>query len=519
MRYLILSLSFFLLRLSLCAQYVQVFKADSVKVTGPDSCELIIMNHTQGVPGFLYNRGRGRTEFLRAFVALSGTNSYLVGPDTLTTPGNNYWLGYVANTYNANSGNVGVHRTSPAAMLDLPGAFNIDDTSSYRLTGTPVLRMDGLVSGTYSNLYVGPATGAGNTGQYCTYLGPVAGGDQVAGSNNTIAGAYSGAYNMAPSTPAGRSTFVGAFAAENNSGADLTAIGIEAMDQEGGSSTIAVGNAASQYSGGKVNCVFIGDLTGISADLSHTALSTYIGGMAGAVETGAQGNNTLIGSSTSVVNTPTVPTTYATDATAVGYQATVRASNTMVFGDASVHNWLFNSHAATRSGAALIVGYSSLNGNGAYLSASGVWTNASDRGKKEHFTAIDEDDLLAQIAALPVTRWNYIGSPGKHIGPMAQDFQRIFQLSQEDKTISTIDPSGIALAGIQGLRRRLLQNQRTAEVRQEQLKTLADKIAEQNAELQDLLTKLSQQDTEFDQQDTEIQNIANRLKTANASQP
>jgi hypothetical protein len=517
MKYLILFLSFSLLRLSLTAQYVQVFKADSVKITGKDSCELIIENHTQGIPGFLYNKGRGRTEFRRAFVSLSDS-TYQVGPDTLTMPGSNYWRGYVTKIYNANSGNVGIHRTAPVAMLDLPGAFNIDDTSSYQFTSTPVLRMDGLISNTYSNLYLGPATGAANTGRYCTYLGPVAGGDQVAGDNNTVTGAYAGAYNMTPSTPAGRSTFVGAFAAENNSGADLTAVGIEAADQEGGSSTIAVGNAATQYSSGKVNCVFIGDLTATSADLSRTSLSTYIGGMAGAVETGAQNNNTLIGASTSIVNAPTVPPSFASDATAVGYQATVRASNTIVFGDASVRTWLFNTHATTRTGAALIAGYNSLNGNGAYLSASGVWTNASDRAKKEHFTAVDVSELLGQIAILPVTRWNYTGLPEKHIGPMAQDFQRIFELGQDDKTISTIDPSGIALAGIQGLYHRWQQARSTAGEQQEQLRGLAEKIATQNAELAALLAKLNEQDKEFDQQDTDIQDIANRSTTVATSQ-
>ena len=519
MKYLILFLSFSFLGLSLSAQYVQVFKADSVKITGPDSCELIIENHTQGIPGFLYNTGRGRTAFRHAFIPIGGaTNSYLVGPDTLIAPGGNYWLGYVAGIYNANSGNVGIHRTAPIAMLDLPGAFNIDDTSSYQLTGTPVLKMNGLASGTYSNLYVGPGTGTGNTGNYCTYLGPVAGGDQVAGSYNTIAGAYAGAYNMAPSTAAGRSTFVGAFTAENNSGADLTALGIEAMDEEGGSSTIAVGNAATQYSGGKVNCIFVGDLTGTSADLSHTNLSTYIGGMAGAVETGAQNSNTLIGASTSVVTTPTIPASYSSDATAVGYQATVRASNTMVFGDASTHSWLFNSHATTRTGAALIVGYNSLTGNGAYLSSSGVWTNASDRGKKEHFTAVDEDGLLAQIDVLPITRWSYIGQEGKHIGPMAQDFYQLFAVGHDDKTISTIDPSGIALAGIQGLYHRWRQARSTADAQQEQLRTLAEKIAAQNTQLEQLLIKMREQDTEFDRQDTELQDITSRLTTKTAAQ-
>lgn len=65
------------------AQQVYTIKADSVKMTNSSSAaELIIENHTQAVPGFLYNKGRGRTEFRRALVQLSDS-SYSVGGDTI----------------------------------------------------------------------------------------------------------------------------------------------------------------------------------------------------------------------------------------------------------------------------------------------------------------------------------------------------------------------------------------------------------------------------------------------------
>jgi hypothetical protein len=65
------------------AQYVYTIKADSVKITNScDTAELIIENHTQNVPGFLYNKGRGRTEFRRGAVKLNDS-MYLVGGDTL----------------------------------------------------------------------------------------------------------------------------------------------------------------------------------------------------------------------------------------------------------------------------------------------------------------------------------------------------------------------------------------------------------------------------------------------------
>ena len=72
------------------AQYVYTIKADSVKITNScDTAELIIENHTQNVPGFLYNKGRGRTEFRRVLQNLSDS-TFLIGGDTLKL--SNIWL-------------------------------------------------------------------------------------------------------------------------------------------------------------------------------------------------------------------------------------------------------------------------------------------------------------------------------------------------------------------------------------------------------------------------------------------
>jgi hypothetical protein len=56
--------------------------ADTVLLTSCDSSELIIQNHTQNIPGFLFNTGNGRTIFKRGLQQL-GNGSFLVGADTL----------------------------------------------------------------------------------------------------------------------------------------------------------------------------------------------------------------------------------------------------------------------------------------------------------------------------------------------------------------------------------------------------------------------------------------------------
>ena len=82
----------------------------------------------------------------------------------------------------------------------------------------------------------------------------------------------------------------------------------------------------------------------------------------------------------------------------------------------------------------------------------------SDRNAKENFEPVDNQAVLAKVAALPVTQWNYKTDQAdvQHIGPMAQDFQAAFKLAgTDDKHISVVDEGGVALAAIQGLNQKL----------------------------------------------------------------
>jgi hypothetical protein len=114
---------------------------------------------------------------------------------------------------------------------------------------------------------------------------------------------------------------------------------------------------------------------------------------------------------------------------------------------------------------------------GAYLSTGGVWTNASDRNLKEHFAPVDGRALLDSLARLPVTQWNYKKEPNvQHIGPTAQDFQAVFGFGGDDKTITTLDPSGIALRAIQELDRQNRALQSAIDDLKAQLAALAAEV-------------------------------------------
>jgi hypothetical protein len=99
--------------------------------------------------------------------------------------------------------------------------------------------------------------------------------------------------------------------------------------------------------------------------------------------------------------------------------------------------------------------YFSIGGSySAYVTSGGTWNAVSARERKENFTDVDPQIILSQIDQMPMLQWNYIGEDPsiKHIGPIAQDFHALFGLNgPNDKMISQVDPSGVALVGIKAL--------------------------------------------------------------------
>jgi len=131
---------------------------------------------------------------------------------------------------------------------------------------------------------------------------------------------------------------------------------------------------------------------------------------------------------------------------------------------------------------------------GSIYSAGSIYTHGvlltSDRNAKENFAPLNSQAVLAKVAALPVTEWNYKSDEAaqKHIGPMAQDFQAAFQLSPDDKHISVVDEGGVALAAIQGLNEKVESGKQKAEI----LEARSQQLEAENADLKARLEKLEQ---------------------------
>jgi hypothetical protein len=117
---------------------------------------------------------------------------------------------------------------------------------------------------------------------------------------------------------------------------------------------------------------------------------------------------------------------------------------------------------------------SALTAGVALAPGGGAWQTVSDARKKTAFRAVDGEEVLAKLAALPVTTWQYKAQDAsvRHMGPTAQEFRAAFGLGESDTTITTTDADGVALAAARAL-----------EARTRALAARLDALARENAAL------------------------------------
>ncbi len=117
-------------------------------------------------------------------------------------------------------------------------------------------------------------------------------------------------------------------------------------------------------------------------------------------------------------------------------------------------------------------------------SGGGAWLTVSDSSAKRNIRKVNTEEILDKVMKLPIKQWNYRSQAEEieHIGPMAQDFYSIFNIGENDLTISTIDPSGVALAAIQ----ELYKSQKELESKTDQINEMKNEIEE----LRELLNRI-----------------------------
>ena len=191
----------------------------------------------------------------------------------------------------------------------------------------------------------------------------------------------------------------------------------------------------------------------------------------------------------------TIPGGYLNFATnsafAAGSEAKAKHQGAFVWGDSTVADIASTSANSVTMRAA--GGYRLFSNSGATagvsLAANGTaWAVISDRNVKKDFASVDARGILEKLAAMPITQWHYqwedaVATP--HLGPMAQDFKAAFYPGRDDKSITTQEADGVALAAIQGLNQKVEAGSQRSEARIQSLET-------ENAELKQIVNELKQ---------------------------
>jgi hypothetical protein len=189
-------------------------------------------------------------------------------------------------------------------------------------------------------------------------------------------------------------------------------------------------------------------------------------------------------------------------AVALGYRASNNThTGTMVMGDESttdsVRNQADNEFRIRYNGGIRLRVSTAANGNtpgaggnvGCDLTVLvPSWTCASSRTLKERFLAVDGEDVLLRLRALPITTWSMIGGDRsvRHLGPVAEDFYHAYGLGVGETTIGLGDIDGVNLAAAKALEARTDALRRELDARNAEVSQLRGELAELRAQVQAL---------------------------------
>lgn len=287
--------------------------------------------------GFMFSDGS--TLKVNEKGVLTRTNADGTAPSTVTTTQDKIAkftdnAGTVGDSVMTESaGNIGIGTAAPGSVLDVAG--NINTSTQYNIGGNRVLSVGGT-----RNLFAGASAGENNTGNYNAFFGDWAG-KYNTGQDNSFFGVDSGISNTG-----GQNSFFGTGSGYHNTSGDFNAI----FGAPAGylNTTGALNSFFGAYSGyannGNNNSFF-----GYSSGGSNTSGggNAFFGYRAGNNNTGGE-NNTFLGANSGLSNTNESNNTFIgnqatgasgiTNATAIGFKATVTQSNSLVLGSITAVN-------------------------------------------------------------------------------------------------------------------------------------------------------------------------------------
>jgi hypothetical protein len=174
------------------------------------------------------------------------------------------------------------------------------------------------------------------------------------------------------------------------------------------------------------------------------------------------------------------------DSVALGNDATAGNDGSFVFGDRAPASTTLTTSADNQfrvraAGGTIFYSNASLTAGVTLAAGGGSWSSVSDYHRKENFEALNGEEILQRLRAIPVSSWNYKSQDAsiRHIGPMAQDFYAAFGVGEDEKLINTIDIEGVSIAAAKALDTRTTEQQ--AEI---------NALKQRNAELEERLRRL-----------------------------
>lgn len=84
--------------------------------------------------------------------------------------------------------------------------------------------------------------------------------------------------------------------------------------------------------------------------------------------------------------------------------------------------------------------------------ADSIVVSEDEKSDKQTMFLLRESDILIRLNSLPIYTWN---EDVRHIRPLAQDFNKLFDGKKDDDKIQVEDAVGVSLAGIKAISRDL----------------------------------------------------------------
>lgn len=344
------------------------------------------------------------------------------------------------------------------------------------------------LSGTDNSIFGHRAGFSKGNVRYNSIFGSLAG-QANGGSENSFFG-----YKSGNQTTASSNSFFGTYSGErNNTGFSNSFFGVNS----GNANTIGSQNSFFGAASGATNTIgsensFFGSASGVYNTTGSK--NSFFGNNTGIANTTGE-ENAFFGYSSGALNTTGVANTF------IGMEAgfnNVRGSHNIVIGHNAGPSIDFLDVDSTLYIDVLVTDepliYAQFNErlvriNGAF-EAVGGFVNPSDIHLKKNIIPIEGTSILEKLSNIPMSQWSYKNEDNiRHIGPMAQDFYKAFELGKNETTINTIDADGVSIAAIQALYQLLKEEQKKNKEYASLIQSLIERQEKTEALLEILLNK------------------------------